>query len=248
MTEIQPQRLSEIDRAEILRELEGSGFHALLRAHFLYEDVALGGPNPPKPHLYIKHGQRWHQVRDGSPANDTDNYEALCGRFLPRNAETKCFVDANYPVPGEICSLCKTVASETYKGEKINHPRHYNMGGAIGEDGSAEYEVIKIIEDLGWGYPFCMGNALKYVLRAPHKGAELEDLQKARWYLERAERHKGSILAHAFRKMTPAAVCEAWQLYIGSNKHRLAMVVFAIMNGDPVSALEHYKLYLSDRS
>ena len=69
--------------------------------------------------------------------------------------------------------------------EKVNHPSHYNQG-PLEEDGTAKYEVIKVIERLGWGFPFCMGNALKYLLRAKHKGNEAEDLEKAEWYLRRA--------------------------------------------------------------
>jgi hypothetical protein len=30
-----------------------------------------------------------------------------------------------------------------------------------------------------------MGNAVKYVARAEHKGKKIEDLQKAIWYLQR---------------------------------------------------------------
>lgn len=35
--------------------------------------------------------------------------------------------------------------------------------------------------DLG----FHLGNVIKYVLRSKYKGKELEDLKKARWYLDR---------------------------------------------------------------
>ena len=31
---------------------------------------------------------------------------------------------------------------------------------------------------------FTLGNALKYICRAPYKGKQLEDLKKARWYLD----------------------------------------------------------------
>lgn len=65
----------------------------------------------------------------------------------------------------------------------VNHPSHYNMGGPKGPDGTAKYEVIKVIED--WSLGFKLGNALKYILRAPHKGSEEQDLNKARWYLDR---------------------------------------------------------------
>jgi hypothetical protein len=61
-------------------------------------------------------------------------------------------------------------------GETINHPAHY--GGA-----ENPHEPIKVIEHFGLG--FCLGNAIKYILRAPFKGATIEDLKKARWYLDR---------------------------------------------------------------
>lgn len=58
--------------------------------------------------------------------------------------------------------------------DKVNHPPHYNQG---------KFEVIDVIED--WGLGFSTGNAVKYIARAKHKGTELEDLEKARWYLNR---------------------------------------------------------------
>ena len=62
--------------------------------------------------------------------------------------------------------------------EKIDHPAHY--GGA-----DNAYEAIKVIE--AWGLGFCLGNTVKYISRAGKKdrSAEIEDLKKARWYLER---------------------------------------------------------------
>jgi len=64
------------------------------------------------------------------------------------------------------------------KVEKINHPAHY--GGA-----ENPYEAIKVIE--AWGLGFCLGNTVKYICRAGRKldSVRLEDLQKARWYLDR---------------------------------------------------------------
>lgn len=59
--------------------------------------------------------------------------------------------------------------------DNINHPRHYNKGGI---------EVYDFIE--AWDLDFAIGNVVKYVTRAPYKGTELEDLKKARWYLQRA--------------------------------------------------------------
>jgi hypothetical protein len=44
-------------------------------------------------------------------------------------------------------------------------------------------EVIDVIED--WNLGFNLGNAVKYIARAKHKGTQLIDLEKAKWYLTR---------------------------------------------------------------
>jgi len=64
------------------------------------------------------------------------------------------------------------------KTEMVNHPQHYG-----GENNT--YEAIKVIE--AWNLDFCLGNAVKYISRAGKKDAskELEDLNKAVWYLNR---------------------------------------------------------------
>jgi len=59
------------------------------------------------------------------------------------------------------------------RGDPINPP-HYRQG---------DVEVIDVIEAYGLG--FATGNAVKYVLRHRFKGHPLEDLKKARWYLDR---------------------------------------------------------------
>jgi hypothetical protein len=61
--------------------------------------------------------------------------------------------------------------------DAVDHPAHYNTH-------PAGIECIEIVEWL----PFCHGNAVKYLWRADHKGARVEDLKKALWYVERAER------------------------------------------------------------
>jgi len=38
---------------------------------------------------------------------------------------------------------------------------------------------------------FCVGNAIKYLMRAEYKGKQLEDLAKARWYIEREIKRLG---------------------------------------------------------
>lgn len=59
--------------------------------------------------------------------------------------------------------------------DPVNHPAHYTQ---------YPHEVIELTEQLN----FCMGNAVKYILRAPFKGREAEDLKKAKWYVERARK------------------------------------------------------------
>ncbi|MFJ7907523.1 DUF3310 domain-containing protein [Kitasatospora sp. NPDC096204] len=55
-------------------------------------------------------------------------------------------------------------------GDPVDHPDHYTW---------LPVEVIEITRH----FDFVRGNALKYLLRAGRKGAALEDLKKARWYL-----------------------------------------------------------------
>lgn len=60
---------------------------------------------------------------------------------------------------------------------QVDHPAHYG--------GDTTYEVIKVIE--AWELGFCLGNAVKYIARAGKKHPErmVEDLEKARWYIDR---------------------------------------------------------------
>jgi hypothetical protein len=58
--------------------------------------------------------------------------------------------------------------------DSINHPAHYTAGGI---------ETIDFIEAKKLNYN--LGNVIKYLTRADHKGSKLEDLRKAQWYLTR---------------------------------------------------------------
>jgi hypothetical protein len=58
--------------------------------------------------------------------------------------------------------------------DNINHPEHYKTGGI---------ETIDFIEAKELNYH--LGNVVKYISRSDHKGKRLEDLKKARWYLDR---------------------------------------------------------------
>ena len=58
--------------------------------------------------------------------------------------------------------------------DPVNHPKHYT-------EHPSGIECIEITEHMN----FCVGNAIKYLWRAGLKGEQIEDLRKARWYIDR---------------------------------------------------------------
>lgn len=60
------------------------------------------------------------------------------------------------------------------KPDPVNHPPHYTSH-------PSGVECVDVAEHYG----FCIGNAIKYLWRAGLKGDAIEDLKKARWYLDR---------------------------------------------------------------
>lgn len=58
--------------------------------------------------------------------------------------------------------------------DNINKPKHYNQG---------KIEPIEVIED--WELGYHLGNVIKYIARAKYKGQYKQDLEKAKWYIER---------------------------------------------------------------
>lgn len=81
--------------------------------------------------------------------------------------------------------VIKERADHFKSSDSVSHPPHYAKGWSNGA------EVIDLTEHLS----FCAGNVVKYVCRAGRKdpGKYVEDLEKARWYLdreiERVKRH-----------------------------------------------------------
>lgn len=63
--------------------------------------------------------------------------------------------------------------------DNINHPSHYTQGGIE----TVDYIKAKLTKEQFEGY--CIGNVIKYISRYRHKNG-VEDLKKARWYLEKA--------------------------------------------------------------
>lgn len=58
--------------------------------------------------------------------------------------------------------------------DQVNHPKHYTIH-------PSGIETIELTEHMN----FCLGNVIKYVMRAPYKGKQIQDLEKAAWYLNR---------------------------------------------------------------
>lgn len=79
--------------------------------------------------------------------------------------------DAHYE---EITSETESVTTEV---DMVNHPPHYQLSC-----GKQAIDIIRasMTEEQFIGY--CMGNALKYRLRAGNKGDVVEDIAKANWY------------------------------------------------------------------
>jgi len=74
------------------------------------------------------------------------------------------------------------ITMEEPKSDPVKHPAHYKAGGI---------ETIDFIEAKGLNYR--LGNVVKYITRADHKGNRKQDLEKAMWYLKREiEQVKGA--------------------------------------------------------
>jgi hypothetical protein len=95
----------------------------------------------------------------------------------------RCIIDgtdAYRPVVMDVTPT-KGINMTPAKTEWVNHPAHYG--------GDTTYEVIKVLET--WGITdFCLGNAIKYIARHRKKNyllenKQIEDLEKAVWYLQR---------------------------------------------------------------
>lgn len=72
------------------------------------------------------------------------------------------------------CGCCEYTVCAECAPDPVNHPAHYTQH-------PSGVECIQITEHMG----FCLGNAVKYIWRADLKHDAIEDLKKARWYIDR---------------------------------------------------------------
>lgn len=104
--------------------------------------------------------------------------EAKFPRVYPKEASVSKFAD--------VCASCNLTFDSfsdwqahrrdvhSREADSVDHPPHYTSH-------PSGVECIQITEHMN----FNLGNATKYVWRASLKGNQLEDLKKARWYLDR---------------------------------------------------------------
>lgn len=81
----------------------------------------------------------------------------------------------------EVAHALQAISRTDVGPDPVNSPSHYTWLGGI--------EVIDITEH----FSFTLGNVLKYVMRADHKGKPVEDLLKARYYLNRELKRRGHV-------------------------------------------------------
>lgn len=76
--------------------------------------------------------------------------------------------------PAELISWLGKKTEKKSITDPVKHPAHYTTH-------PSGVECIQIAEYMN----FCLGNAMKYIWRAGLKGDAIQDLEKAKWYLER---------------------------------------------------------------
>ena len=84
-------------------------------------------------------------------------------------------IDTNEPIPFTLAT----------KEDMVNRPPHYNQHGVECID------AIRAATDKGYKY-YLQGNIIKYLWRFDYKGKPVEDLKKAKWYLEKLIEHVDS--------------------------------------------------------
>ena len=107
----------------------------------------------------------------------TNNYDQKRAKKLKAKKKAASLVNLVPPtLRGKFLNATQSVNidARTPKTDNVNHPAHYKVGGI---------ETIDFIEAKQLNYN--LGNVVKYITRADHKGNTQEDLLKARWYFNR---------------------------------------------------------------
>jgi Zn finger protein HypA/HybF involved in hydrogenase expression len=97
-----------------------------------------------------------------------------CPECLPKYSKVPKKKEVDVTLANMVANTLEESEVKVVEEDVINHPSHYTRG---------KIEVIDFIEDQQ--LPYHLGNVIKYIARAGYKGDKLEDLKKARWYLDR---------------------------------------------------------------
>lgn len=91
--------------------------------------------------------------------------------FAPDNVDCRCTVT----------STIKTNDTPIGDVDFVNHPPHYQS-----DNGIECIDAIRAALGKEGFIAHCRGTAIKYLYRAPNKDAQLQDLKKAAWYVQKA--------------------------------------------------------------
>ena len=97
-----------------------------------------------------------------------------CPECLPKYSKVPKKKEVAVTLANMVANTLEEPEVKVVEEDVINRPTHYTRG---------KIEVIDFIEDQQ--LPYHLGNVIKYIARAGYKGDKLEDLKKARWYLDR---------------------------------------------------------------
>jgi RecJ-like exonuclease len=118
---------------------------------------------------------RWDEEKEKELANIIlDKQCSHCG------GRGHTFGASHGHVTMDMCQSCNgtgvsvNFTAQAKTADPVNSPSHYT-GHPSG------IEAIQVTEH----FDFCKGNAIKYIWRSGHKGNEIEDLEKAVWYIQR---------------------------------------------------------------
>lgn len=103
----------------------------------------------------------------------------LLSAYITKSASDGYFLYLPDPV-----DITERFKKDTVPEDMVNHPKHYQS-----ETGLEAIDVIEAFTfDLKGIEAVCTGNSLKYLCRWKNKNG-LQDLKKARWYLDRLIKH-----------------------------------------------------------
>ena len=123
-------------------------------------------------HVYLREDSDWITVQESM----AEQLEEVRKENLKEANEMLLGINDVY----ENESIQSNDLQQRKRKDAVNHPSHYNYG---------DIEVIDFIEQVTKHYnpnvAYHIGNAIKYLARSPHKNGK-EDVDKARWYIERA--------------------------------------------------------------